>query len=46
VGHQTPRPIAQFLKAAKGMDQEDKKLVARIIFGMKDCRKRMNARAA
>ena len=45
-GNQTPTRIAQFVMAAKGMDQTDKKLVARIIFSVKDCRKRMNARAA
>ena len=45
-GNQTPKPIAQFVMAAKDMDQADKKLVARIIFSVKDCRKRMNARGA
>jgi hypothetical protein len=43
-GNQTPTRIAQYIMAAKGMDQDDKKLVARIIFSVKDCRKRMNAR--
>jgi hypothetical protein len=43
-GHQTPTRIAQFIMAAKGMDQSDKKLVARILFSVKDCRKRMNAK--
>jgi hypothetical protein len=32
--------------AAKGRDHDDKKLVARIMFSGKDCRKRMNARSA
>jgi hypothetical protein len=45
-GNQTPIRIAQFVMAARGMDQDDKKLVARIIFSLKDCRKRMNARGA
>ena len=45
-GNQTPTRIAQFVMAAKGMDQADKKLVARIIFSVKDCRKRLNARGA
>jgi hypothetical protein len=43
-GDQTPTRIAQFVVAAKGIDQGDKKLVARMIFNVKDCRKRMNAR--
>lgn len=44
VGHQTPARIAQFVMAAKGMDQTDRKLVSKIRFSVKDCRKRMSAK--
>jgi hypothetical protein len=43
-GHTTPTRIAQFIMAAKAMDQNDRKLAARILFSVKDCRKRLNAR--
>jgi hypothetical protein len=43
-GHQTPMRIAQYIVAAKGLDAEDEKLRARIIFSVKDARKRLNAR--
>jgi hypothetical protein len=43
-GNQTPTRITQFVMAAKGMDQADAKLTARVLFSVKDCRKRMNAR--
>jgi len=43
-GNQTPTRIVQYIMAAKGMDQDDKKLFARVLFSVKDCRKRMNAR--
>lgn len=36
-------PDVQYIVAAKGIDQDHKKLFARIIFSVKDCRKRMNA---
>lgn len=45
-GNQTPTRIAQFIMAAKGMDQTDEKLRKRIIFNVKDARKRMAARRA
>lgn len=32
--------------ASKGMDQSDKKLCTRVLFSVKDGRKRMNARGA
>ncbi len=44
-GHQTPTRIAQYIMAAKGWDSSDDKLAKRILFSVKDCRKRMNARA-
>ena len=43
-GNQAPTRIIQYILAAKGMNQSDKNLCARILFGAKDCRKRMNAR--
>jgi hypothetical protein len=43
-GNQTPTRIMQYVMATKGMDATDKKLCARILFSVKDCRKRMNAR--
>ena len=43
-GNQTHTRIMQYVMAAKGMDASDKKLTARILFSVKDCRKRMNAR--
>jgi len=43
-GNQTPTRIMQYVMAAKGMDASDKKLCAKILFSVKDCRKRMNAR--
>lgn len=43
-GHQTPTRIAQFVMAAKGMDETNRKLVAKIRFSVKDCRKRMTAK--
>lgn len=45
-GNQTPTPtrIIRYVMARKGMDASDKKLCARILFSVKDCRKRMNAR--
>jgi hypothetical protein len=36
----------QRIDAAHCVDQGDKKLFARIIVGVKDCRKRMNAKGA
>jgi hypothetical protein len=43
-GNQTPTRVAQFIMAAKGMDGADKVLMKRIVFSVKDCRKRMNAK--
>ncbi len=43
-GNQTPTRIMQYIMASKGMDQSDKKLCARILFSVKDCRKRLNAK--
>ena len=43
-GNQTPTRIMQYVMASKGMDATDKKLAARVLFSVKDCRKRMNAR--
>ena len=43
-GNQTPTRIMQYVMATKGMDQSDTKLAARVLFSVKDCRKRMNAR--
>lgn len=43
-GNQTPTRIMQYVMAAKGMDAEEKKLTARILFNMKDCRNRMIAK--
>ena len=45
-GSQTPTRIMQYVMAAKGMDASDKKLCARILFRVKDCRNRMIARGA
>lgn len=45
-GNQTPTRVAQFIMAAKGMDQSDEKLRKRIIFSVKDVRKRLAARGA
>ncbi|MEQ1785350.1 MAG: hypothetical protein ABMA14_28725 [Hyphomonadaceae bacterium] len=45
-GNQAPTRIMQYIMAAKGMDQSDEKLAKRILFSVKDCRKRMNARGA
>jgi len=45
-GSQTPTRIMQYVLAAKGMDASDKKLCARMLFSVKDCRMRMNAREA
>lgn len=45
-GHQTPTRVAQFIMAAKGMDTSDKVLTKRIVFSVKDCRKRMGGRVA
>lgn len=45
-GNQTPVRIAQYIMASKGMDAEDLKLRARIIYGVKECRKLMNSRGA
>lgn len=45
-GNQTPTRIMQYIIAAKGMDQSEKKLCARIPFSVKGCRKRINARSA
>jgi hypothetical protein len=45
-GNQAPKRVAQFIMAAKGMDQSDNALVKRIVFSVKDCRKRMAARGA
>lgn len=42
-GNQTPTRIMQYVMAAKGMDQSNAKLCARIPFSVKDCRKRMYA---
>lgn len=43
-GNQAPTRIMQYVMAAKGMDATDKKLFPRILFSVKDCRKRMNAK--
>ncbi len=43
-GNHTPVSIAQYIMASKGMDVADLKLRARVIYGVKECRKRMNAR--
>jgi len=43
-GHQTATRIAQYIMAAKGMDASDKALSRRMVFAVKDCRKRMAAR--
>jgi|JI10StandDraft_1071094.scaffolds.fasta_scaffold20588_9 hypothetical protein len=43
-GNQTPTRIMQYVMAAKGMDASDKKLCARILFRVKDCRNRMIAK--
>ena len=45
-GNTTPVRIAQYIMAAKGMDAADEKLRKRIIFSVKDVRKRLAARGA
>lgn len=45
-GHRSPPAIAQYVMGAKGMDLTDKKLAARILWSVKDCRKRLAARGA
>jgi hypothetical protein len=43
-GHKTPVPILDYLMKAKGLDATDKRLRHKLLYRVKDCRRRMNAR--
>jgi hypothetical protein len=43
-GHKTVNAIVQYVMGAKSLDPTDEKLRRKIVFSVKDCRKRMAAR--
>ncbi|MBI1361296.1 MAG: hypothetical protein GC155_13545 [Alphaproteobacteria bacterium] len=45
-GNHTPTAIVRYTTAASGLDPNDRKLAARLMFSMKDCLKRRNANGA
>ena len=45
-GHTTPVPILAYLMKAKGLDATDKRLKQKLLYRVKDCRRRMSARGA
>ncbi len=43
-GHKTVTPIVQYVMSAKGMDLTDERLRRKIIYSVKECRKRTSPR--
>jgi hypothetical protein len=43
-GHTTPTPMLNYILKAKGLDATDKKVRQKLLYRVKDCRKRMNAK--
>jgi len=42
--HTTPIPILAYLMKVKGLDATDKRLKQKLLYRVKDCRRRLNAR--
>ena len=45
-GHKTPVPMLDYIMKAKGLDATDKRLRQKLLYRVKDCRKRLNAKGA